>query len=38
MNSASNFKGHGCSGMVYWAERSLKKLAEKSEIEMAEAA
>lgn len=38
LNSASGIKGHGRSGMVYWAERSLKKIAEKVDVEMAEAA
>lgn len=31
-------KGHGRSGMVYWRERSLKKFAERDELELLEAA
>jgi len=33
LHSAVGIKGHGRSGMVYWAERSLRKIAEKAEIE-----
>lgn len=31
--SRDGFVGHGKSGMVYWAERSLKRLATKDEVE-----
>jgi len=34
-NSRVGFIGHGKSGMVYWTEKALKKIASKEDVEMA---